>query len=229
MERRADPSRRDEAVEHRALADPSRLRILDVLRDRGALDAREIAPLVGLHHNTVRSHLDVLERGGLVSRELERRDRPGRPRLLYRVVERHGGDGDAGRYQLLSTILAGYLSAAGDGAAPAMDAAGRGWGHVAVGDVEGPVDEREARERLIALLDEVGFEPESRGDRTVLLHACPFRDVARAHPEVVCSVHLGLMRGALERLGAGIEATGLDPFVEPDLCIAHLAPAEDDR
>jgi len=39
---------------------------------------------------------------------------------------------------------------------------------------------------------------------------------------VVCSVHLGVLRGTLTRLGVAPEAAALEPFVEPELCIAHL-------
>jgi len=42
---------------HRALADPSRARILGELADDGPLDTRELARRVGLHANTVRVHL----------------------------------------------------------------------------------------------------------------------------------------------------------------------------
>jgi len=33
------------------------------------------------------------------------------------------------------------------------------------------------------------------------------------------------MRGALAELGARTSATRLEPFVQPDLCVAHLARA----
>ena len=56
------------------------------------------------------------------------------------------------------------------------------------------------------------------------MHRCPFKNLAETNPEIVCSVHLGLMSGALDELGSRLEAIGIDPFVEPDLCIAHLAP-----
>jgi predicted ArsR family transcriptional regulator len=42
---------------------------------------------------------------------------------------------------------------------------------------------------------------------------------------VVCPVHLGLMRGVLESAGAAVTVDRLDPFVHPDLCVAHLADA----
>lgn len=74
---------------------------------------------------------------------------------------------------------------------------------------------------------ELGFDPELAGDETdrqIRLRACPFRDAARANPEVVCSVHLGLLRGTLTRLGAPPTTTRLLPFVEPELCLAQLTP-----
>jgi predicted ArsR family transcriptional regulator len=78
------------------------------------------------------------------------------------------------------------------------------------------------------LFAELGFDPELGGDeagRQIRLHACPFRDAARANPEVVCSIHLGLLRGTLARLGAPPTTAQLLPFVEPELCVAQLTPA----
>jgi len=46
---------------------------------------------------------------------------------------------------------------------------------------------------------------------------------------VICSLHLGLMRGALERMRAPVTADRLDPFVEPSLCVARLTEREDLR
>jgi hypothetical protein len=56
--------------------------------------------------------------------------------------------------------------------------------------------------------------------------------LARVHPEVSCGVHLGLLQGLLDHAVAaggqpdtqdqGLSAR-LDPFVEPELCLARLA------
>jgi len=46
--------------------------------------------------------------------------------------------------------------------------------------------------------------------------------VAEEHREIVCGVHLGLMRGVLAEQSAPVAAERLEPFVEPNLCIAHL-------
>jgi predicted ArsR family transcriptional regulator len=73
---------------------------------------------------------------------------------------------------------------------------------------------------------ELGFEPELDNDgshRQILLHACPFHAVASKHPNVVCAMHLGLLKQTLADFDAPVEAIKLDPFVTPHLCIAHLA------
>ena len=54
------------------------------------------------------------------------------------------------------------------------------------------------------------------------LRQCPFREVAQNHQEVVCSLHLGLMQGALAQMRAPVTADRLQPFAEPGLCIASL-------
>jgi uncharacterized protein YndB with AHSA1/START domain/DNA-binding transcriptional ArsR family regulator len=59
--------RRDDRV-FRALADPRRRRMLDLLRERPGLSATELAERFPFSRVAVVKHLDVLERGGLVSR-----------------------------------------------------------------------------------------------------------------------------------------------------------------
>jgi predicted ArsR family transcriptional regulator len=210
---------------HKALAEPSRVRVLEALGDASdPLDAGQVAERVGLHPNTVRWHLGVLADAGLVASEVEERRRRGRPRIVYRATAEATEERED--YRLLAAVLAGSLSAAPDGPA-AAEAAGRAWGRYLV---ERPlpltrVDEDAAAEEVVRLLDEHGFRPERDG-RTILMHRCPFRDLAEQHGDIVCSAHLGLIRGALEEIGAPVTATRLEPFVEPRLCRARLAPAE---
>ena len=90
------------------------------------------------------------------------------------------------------------------------------------------VSAQDAARTVTGLFADMGFDPELVDDeahRQIRLHACPFRDAARANPEVVCSVHLGLLRGTLTRLGAPPTTARLLPFVEPELCLAQLTPA----
>jgi hypothetical protein len=40
---------------------------------------------------------------------------------------------------------------------------------------------------------------------------------------VICSAHLGLIKGALEELGLPADDATLEPLVTPTLCITRLA------
>jgi predicted ArsR family transcriptional regulator len=218
---------------HRLLAAESRRAVLDLLRRSGdELDAAQVAASVGRHVTTTRQHLDALVEGGVVSRRIERRAVRGRPRVLYSATSRREPDDGDG---LMAMVLATHLSQ-GDDPAGQAEQAGRRWGRALTartGDVaaspapEGTAvpDVAAATERIVALFDEIGFEPQahSTGSGTVIdLNRCPFAHLAHAHPEIACSVHLGLMRGALESLGAPVRAHSLEPFVTPTLCRAHV-------
>ena len=210
-----------DATGHRALADPSRARILRTLAEAGGpLDAHELAARVGLHPNTVRWHLGVLADAGFVSSSTEPRTRPGRPRVVFTATEEEAEGRED--YRLLAAILAGSLSGTENGAA-AAEQAGEAWGRFLV---ERPqpfarLSAGDAADQVVRLLDEHGFEPE-RENGDVLMRRCPFRDLAEQHGDVVCAVHLGLIRGALAEIGAPVTATRLEPFVEPGLCRARL-------
>ena len=217
---------------HRALGDPSRARLLDLLRASDApLDVQELGERVGLHPNTVRSHLRVLADAALVSARPEERHRPGRPRVVYEAIRTaeppaESAPAPAG-YRLLAEILASHLAGSGNDSAEQAEAAGRAWGKFLV-DREPPGAPSTADEDIhtvLRMLDQFGFDPsvetDDAGDTVVMQH-CPFGEVGDHYPRVVCAVHLGLMQGALDELGAHVEA-GLEPFARPGLCAAHLA------
>lgn len=206
-----------------------RAQVLAHLRDATTpRSAADVAAATGLHINTARFHLDGLVSDGLADRAAEERDVPGRPRVLYAARAVSSGTRSFG---LLAEMLTGLVASMA-GAAPAATDAGRAWGrHL----VERPapseqVDADEATARLNRVLDSIGFEPEvgpTREDVTeIRLRHCPFREVAERHTDVVCAIHLGLMRGALEELRAPVEAESLEPFVTPNVCIARLRSAQ---
>lgn len=90
----------------------------------------------------------------------------------------------------------------------------------------------EALAKLTAIMEELGFAPHAEADADdggryrLCLRQYPFREVAE-HQDVICSLHLGLMLGALARMRAPVNGDGLDPFVEPSLCIARLTARDD--
>jgi len=66
----------------------TRERILYILKMRGAATVEELSEELGLTPVTIRHHLDVLNREGLISSpEPLRKPGPGRPQYLYRLTE----------------------------------------------------------------------------------------------------------------------------------------------
>ncbi|WP_245845576.1 helix-turn-helix transcriptional regulator [Mycobacterium arosiense] len=187
-----------------------------------------ITDVLGVHPNTVRFHLDGLVADGQVELVELGRKGPGRPPLMFRAV-RQMDRGGTRHYRLLAEILATAFATERDPGLKAL-AAGRAWGQKMGAEPHAASDDPDAAEeaiaRLIDVLDELGFAPERRvnnGAQQVGLRHCPFLELAENRSNVVCPVHLGLMQGAMETWKAPVSVDRLDPFVEPDLCLAHLS------
>jgi len=212
---------------HRALADPSRVTILAELASDGPLDTRELARRVRLHVNTVRVHLRALIDAELAVGEALPPEGRGRPRFVYRATAA-ADDAGGRRYRLLAEILTAFVARLGRTAGGELEKVGEVWGRYLVESPPpfAPLPHEEAVERLIALLDDVGFEPQLEGGKRgwrISMRPCPFLELAREHQDVVCPIHLALMRGALAELGGTMRATKLEPFVRLDRCVVHLA------
>ncbi|MFG2512749.1 helix-turn-helix transcriptional regulator [Streptomyces sp. NPDC048584] len=200
--------------------------VLQYLRGQAApVTAGALAKVCALHVNTVREHLDALVDDGLAVRERSAPAGRGRPAWRYRA--RSPQESPAREYAGLAAVLAARI--ARTSADPRGDAlaAGEEWGRVLTSGREAAPDPREARERLLDLLGEIGFAPEADPEsRRVRLPRCPFVETAREHPGVICGVHEGLARAALNSLGKTPQNIELLPFATPDACLLHLGTAE---
>lgn len=88
----------------------------------------------------------------------------------------------------------------------------------------------DAHTAVVHLLTDLGFAPEqdtrpgdgSAGGTTsaqvVHLRRCPLLEAAYQHPDIVCSVHTGLVEGALAAAGDRATTVDLEPFAEPGAC-----------
>ena len=227
---------------HRVLSGVSRVAILDALRTSGEpLDIATIADRVGLHINTTRGHLDQLVQAGFVERTSQIRTTPGRPKILFAATGPVADKPADSSYRILAEILAEQLSQAEPTAPQLAVDAGRRWGRQLSASLaaqtggptgDAPVDVAQTVHRLVALLDEAGFAPQltsepAASEPVIELHRCPFEEIAQEHADIICSVHLGLMQGALEQMQAPVGSTRLEPLVGPGLCRSYLKPAAD--
>ena len=209
-------------------------RVLRFVREHGgAVDANELAARMGLHVTTVRFHLDALCDEGAIARTRIARGGVGRPRTGYIAVR------DRLDYQSLAEVLALELGDTAQTRRRRAQRAGRRWAERIAANspreapvaraVSGTGESVDHRAAMIAdVFDRMGFAPElsptaGGRQRAIRLHACPVRDLARAHPEVGCAMHLGLLQGLLARSPARAAMRAeLEPFVEPELCIAKV-------
>ncbi len=207
-----------------SLGDRQRDAIVAALRAaRRGLDARRLADAVALHPNTVRWHLGLLADQGIVESRPERRGR-GRPAIVYRLTP-DGAARDRDEYRLLATMLVAALAEAPDAEARAYETGVR-WGRYLMETPDPGVrpDPAAAAVRAVDLLDQQGFAAASEGE-TICMRRCPFYALAETHPEVVCTLHHGILDGALREAGADVQVASLEPFVEPTLCVARLERA----
>lgn len=220
-------------IDHRSRRGPAnrqRERVLQLVREHdGPVDAAELAARLGLHVTTVRFHLDTLCDQGVVARTRVTRAGVGRPRTGYVVVR---GQLD---YQSLAEILALELGDTVDKRRRRAERAGRRWasrlteGFTPDADAPDDVLDRRAA-KTTEVFHRMGFGPEltppaKPGARTILLHACPVRELATAHPEVGCALHHGLLERLLDSPKGSARPLlrgELEPFVEPELCIARV-------
>lgn len=206
----------------------SRAAILDRLRDQPEpLTLAALVAASGLHENTVREHL-----AALVARRLVRRHRAdpsgrGRPAWLYELAVSDPDEALQGgsEYAGLASALAATIMRTNTDPAQVATIAGEEWGReMASARGAAPLVAAEAQEQVLALLDDLGFAPEHGTAPTYAtrLTRCPLLQAAHRHPEVVCAVHLGIVRGALQEYGADPTGSELLPFAEAGACLLVL-------
>ena len=213
------------ADRHAILAEPSRRAILDVLREAGVpLPVGTIAARVHLHVNSVRDHLHRLRDVGLVRVTVAAPAGRGRPSLLYGLAPTHDAASDP--WRAFAAAVADQVAVMPE-AAGVWASAGERWGaSTASAALEHP-GATDTVGTVTAILREAGFEPQVRTQDDgveIRLHACPFLPVERRHLHAICGVHHGFLQGVLDGLGSPLEASVLEPFAEPHVCIARLTP-----
>jgi predicted ArsR family transcriptional regulator len=189
----------------KTLGDNTRYAIyLELARAAKPLTTSEIAETIELHPNTVRPHLERMRDAGLVDVEAGGRGEIGRPQHRYSLA---ADAPSLGLEPPVMPVLARMVLSMAErlGAGP-DDARG-------VGDDEGATraerytDAPSSLEAIVSDLDILGFDPvvsddADDPDAAVIAFAnCPFGELAVAHPDLVCSLHHGLIAGFVRRMG----------------------------
>jgi predicted ArsR family transcriptional regulator len=205
-----------------------RAAILAALREQpDPVAVGALATLIGRHPNTLREHLDALVAAGLVVRHAATPHGRGRPAWLYEAL---GPKPTAEDYPELAASLAWSLGGGVEDVTAQAREAGRRFGRDLSrerGAAPRP-SAAEARREAVSLLADLGFIPEA--DETtsrVRLTRCPLLQAAHVNRDVVCTLHVGLVQGALEQYGAGDEPVTLVPFAEPGACLLTFSDGTD--
>ena len=179
-----------------------------VVEAGGAVTVQDVAASSGQHVNTVREHLEALVEAGLVTRESKPPSGRGRPAIAYAAdAESSPLRGNKEYVALVDALVAHLKDTSADVLADA-DAVGRRW-----------AKDSPQGESIEELMTRMGFDPVRESEKSLLLRTCPVLAAARRNPELVCAMHLGMLR---ERHGEDVD---LEPFVT-DGCLLHLTARE---
>jgi predicted ArsR family transcriptional regulator len=85
---------------------------------------------------------------------------------------------------------------------------------------------RPCAEAAVVMLDELGFDP-ARVDEgavaTIAFTHCPFADLAESDPDLVCSLHRGMLEGFVDEVG-GAAVLSFNDLADREPCRAQLGP-----
>jgi len=199
----------------------TRAEIVQILKERGEASVDELAEALSLASITIRHHLAVLEKDGLVTNYRER-GAVGRPRYVYKLTD-EAKELFPKKYHLLADrLLAELKSVASDEELSAI------FKRIAEGmttEYATRLDGMTLEERLSTLVDLLGQEgflahwERVEGEYTLKEYNCPYYYVGQRHPEV-CHLDLqmisNVLRVQVERKSCVIEGA--------DFCIYQITP-----
>jgi predicted ArsR family transcriptional regulator len=192
----------------------------------------ELSEATALHPNTVREHLNILIAAHFVSSQSDATGGRGRPKLSYQAVDtteipQQRNSQEADSLTLLCRVLA--AQAAETNYHPStwnhVQDAARQWVKAHGEDLptEPITSAADALATVERVLDRRGFSPVSHPDeQRVVLHACPYGELAIEQQQVICGAHLGLLLGVLESAESPVSVRFADIDPRTPRCVIEL-------
>lgn len=209
----------------KALGDNTRYAIyLELARSAAPLSTAAVAEALDLHPNTVRPHLERMRDVGLLDVRPSPHGGVGRPQNLYSLAPDAPSLGlEPPVHAMLARMLLQLAAEAGLRSGDAAEA-GRAQGAQLATRYRRP--RRPCVEAAVAMLGDLGFDPErldEDGVTTVVFTHCPFQELAESNPELVCSLHRGMLEGFVDAIGE-VRVTGFHDRAHREPCLALLDP-----
>ena len=205
-----------------ALGDPTRRGIYVTVRESAEPStATRIAAAFDIHSNVARHHLDrLVVEGYLETTEGARGSGAGRPAKGYIATDKEIlVSYPARRYDLLAELLVRVVERLSPEDGPrAAEEIGRQYGRELAAQIGLPTEEgfEDALKAVSRAMMGVGFQITTEADeRTLLTNHCPFGKTAANHPEVVCKLDQGIVRGLLDAAGAADDPVMVTPHDTP--------------
>lgn len=207
----------------KALGDNTRYAIyLELARSPSPRSTSDVAKLLDLHSNTVRPHLERMRELGLLQVRSRTSGGVGRPQHLYSLATDAPSLGlEPPVYPAIAGMLLALASEANLSGEDAAEV-GREHGRTLASGHSG-----DALEATLSLLGAWGFDPETieaDNERWVWFGHCPFAELAEANPELVCSLHRGLIEGLLEARGDDAPTDFHDRSARQPCCVVLDGP-----
>ncbi|MBN2113732.1 MAG: helix-turn-helix domain-containing protein [Acidimicrobiia bacterium] len=207
-----------------ALGDSTRRAIyLTVRESEEPVTAARIADLFRIHPNVARHHLDRLVADGylrVADRSTERPAGVGRPPRVFEATEADISVGyPVRRHDLLAELLVRVVERVAPEDGPRVaEEVGRAYGEELAAALGLPSEKgfAAALEAVARTLTGAGFEMTADpASGRLLTDTCPFGRTAADHPEVVCRLDLGIVKGLMAAAGSPAEKVVITPRRQP--------------
>ncbi|MBM3694619.1 MAG: helix-turn-helix domain-containing protein [Actinobacteria bacterium] len=213
-----------------SLGDPTRRAIyLTVRESDDEITAARVADLFGIHPNVARHHLDRLVADGYLrvrDRDPARPAGVGRPPRVFEATEDDVAVSyPARRHDLLAELLVRVVKRLAPEEGPRVaEEVGQAYGEELAAAIGLPTEQgfAPALAAVARALTGAGFEITADLEAGRLVAgACPFGRTAADHPEVVCRLDLGIVKGLMAAAGAPARRVVITPRRRPNRpCVA---------